>query len=43
MGERATTLGAPGAGKSYVYSDRGEVALKGFEDPVKLWELRWQE
>ncbi len=30
-------------GKSYVYSDRGEVALKGFEDPVKLWELRWRE
>ena len=31
------------SGKSYVYADRGEVVLKGFEDSVKLWELRWQE
>jgi class 3 adenylate cyclase len=30
-------------GKSYVYSDRGEVALKGFEDAVRLYEVRWQE
>jgi class 3 adenylate cyclase len=30
-------------GKSYVYSDRGEFVLKGFEDSVKLWELRWKE
>ena len=21
----------------------GETELRGFEDPVKLWELRWQE
>ncbi len=31
------------SGKSYIYSDRGEVALKGFEDSVKLWELRWRD
>ena len=31
------------AGKDFVFSDRGEVALKGFEDPVRLYEVRWRE
>jgi class 3 adenylate cyclase len=31
------------AGKSYVYADRGETILKGFEDAVRLYEVRWQE
>ncbi len=31
------------SGKSYVYSDRGEVALKGFDDAVRLYEVRWRE
>ena len=31
------------AGKSFLFSDRGAVALRGFEDPVKLWEVRWRE
>jgi class 3 adenylate cyclase len=31
------------SGKSYVYTDRGEVALKGFEDAVRLYEVRWRE
>jgi class 3 adenylate cyclase/pimeloyl-ACP methyl ester carboxylesterase len=31
------------SGKSYVYSDRGETMLKGFEDAVRLYEVRWQE
>jgi class 3 adenylate cyclase/pimeloyl-ACP methyl ester carboxylesterase len=30
------------SGKSYVYADRGEVALKGFEDAVRLYEVRWR-
>jgi class 3 adenylate cyclase len=30
-------------GKSYVYADRGEAILKGFEDPVRLYEVRWRE
>jgi class 3 adenylate cyclase len=30
------------AGKSYVYADRGETMLKGFEDAVRLYEVRWQ-
>jgi class 3 adenylate cyclase len=31
------------AGKGFLFSDRGEGTLRGFEDPVRLWELRWQE
>jgi class 3 adenylate cyclase len=30
------------SGKSYVYADRGEVALKGFGDAVRLYEVRWR-
>ena len=30
-------------GKSYVYADRGETMLKGFEDAVRLYEVRWHE
>jgi class 3 adenylate cyclase len=31
------------SGKSYVYADRGEVMLKGFEDAVRLYEVRWRD
>ncbi len=31
------------AGKDFLFSDRGEVALRGFEDPVRLYEVRWRE
>lgn len=31
------------AGKKFLFSDRGETALRGFEDPVRLYELRWRE
>jgi adenylate cyclase len=31
------------AGKGFLFADRGEQALRGFEDPVRLWELRWRE
>jgi len=31
------------AGKGFLFSDRGDVALRGFEDPVRLFELRWRE
>jgi class 3 adenylate cyclase/pimeloyl-ACP methyl ester carboxylesterase len=30
------------AGKGFLFSDRGDVALRGFEDPVRLYELRWE-
>ena len=31
------------AGKGFLFADRGEVALRGFEDPVRLFEVRWRE
>jgi class 3 adenylate cyclase len=31
------------AGKGFLFSDRGEVLLRGFEDPVHLYQLKWQE
>jgi class 3 adenylate cyclase len=30
-------------GKSYVYADRGDSMLKGFEDAVRLYEVRWTD
>ena len=30
-------------GKDFLFSDRGDIALKGFEeDPVRLYEVRWR-
>jgi class 3 adenylate cyclase/pimeloyl-ACP methyl ester carboxylesterase len=31
------------AGKGFLFSDQGEVVLRGFEDPVRLYEVRWRE
>jgi class 3 adenylate cyclase/pimeloyl-ACP methyl ester carboxylesterase len=31
------------AGKGFLFSDRGDSTLRGFEDPVRLWEVRWRE
>jgi class 3 adenylate cyclase len=31
------------AGKGFLFADRGAAALKGFEDPVRLYEVRWRE
>ncbi|KKK80623.1 hypothetical protein LCGC14_2821630, partial [marine sediment metagenome] len=28
------------AGKSFLFADRGETALRGFEEPVRLYEVR---
>ena len=30
------------AGKGFLFSDRGERALRGFEDSVRLYEVRWE-
>ena len=30
-------------GKSFIYADRGETMLKGFEEAVRLYEVRWRE
>ena len=29
-------------GKDFLFADRGDVALRGFDDPVRLFELRWR-
>jgi len=31
------------SGKGFLFADTGEVTLKGFEEPVRLYEVRWQE
>jgi class 3 adenylate cyclase len=31
------------AGKGFLLADRGDVVLRGFEDPVRLYEVRWRE
>ena len=30
------------AGKGFLFADRADVALRGFEEPVRLCEVRWQ-
>jgi len=30
-------------GKGFLFGDRGDVALRGFDDPVRLFEVRWRE
>jgi class 3 adenylate cyclase/pimeloyl-ACP methyl ester carboxylesterase len=29
------------AGKGFLFGDRGEAKLRGFDEPVRLYELRW--
>ncbi|MEO8456553.1 MAG: alpha/beta fold hydrolase [Chloroflexota bacterium] len=31
------------AGKSFLFSDKGEHALRGFEDPVRMFAVSWRE
>ena len=31
------------AGKQFLFADLGETELRGFEDPVRLDEVRWRE
>ncbi len=31
------------SGKGFLFADTGDVALKGFEEPVRLYELRWRD
>ena len=30
-------------GKDFLFTDRGEANLKGFDEPVRLYEVRWRE
>lgn len=31
------------AGKGFLFADQGEAEIRGFEDPVRLYEVRWRE
>ncbi len=31
------------AGKGFLFADRGEFAAKGFEEPVRVYEVNWRE
>ena len=31
------------AGKQFLFADLGETSLRGFEDSVRLYEVRWRE
>jgi adenylate cyclase len=31
------------AGKGFLFSDRGETELRGFEETVRLFEVHWRE
>ena len=31
------------AGKGFLFADIGEVVPKGFEEPERLYEVRWTE
>jgi class 3 adenylate cyclase len=31
------------SGKGFVFADRGEFVAKGFEEPVRVFEVRWRE
>ncbi|OGO49963.1 MAG: hypothetical protein A2148_07620 [Chloroflexi bacterium RBG_16_68_14] len=31
------------AGRGFLFADRGEVGLRGFEEPVRLFEVAWRE
>jgi class 3 adenylate cyclase len=29
--------------QGFAFSERGDVALKGFEEPLRLFEVRWRD
>jgi class 3 adenylate cyclase len=31
------------AGKGFLFADRGEFVAKGFEEPVRVYDVRWRE
>lgn len=31
------------AGKQFLFADQGDVVLRGFEDPIRLFDVKWRE
>jgi class 3 adenylate cyclase len=29
--------------RAFLFTDRGEASLRGFDDPVRIYELRWRD
>ncbi len=38
----ANVVKEPAAGMDFLFADLGETSLRGFEDPVRLFEVTWQ-
>jgi class 3 adenylate cyclase len=38
----ADTVRGLSSGKGFLFADRGEFVAKGFEEPVRVYEVRWQ-
>ncbi len=30
------------SGKGFLFNDRGDTELRGFEEPVRMYAVRWQ-
>jgi class 3 adenylate cyclase len=39
----ADTIRGLTSGKGFLFADRGDFVAKGFEEPVRLYEVRWRE
>ena len=39
----ADTVRGLSSGKGFLFADRGEFVAKGFEEPVRVYEVRWRE
>ncbi|MCH7616712.1 MAG: adenylate/guanylate cyclase domain-containing protein, partial [Chloroflexi bacterium] len=39
----ADTIRGLCSGKGFLFADRGEFVAKGFEEPVRLYEVRWRD
>jgi class 3 adenylate cyclase len=31
------------AGKSFAFEERADATLKGFDEPVRIYDLRWRD
>ena len=41
--ERDGHIARPLLGQGILFADRGEFVAKGFEEPVRVYEVRWRE
>jgi len=41
--EEDDTVRGLSSGKGFMFSDRGEFVPKGFDEGVRLWDVRWTQ